>query len=145
VALLPNNDVSIDDYILSLTGDKFINLVKNAENTEVSAGLPKFKYDFELTMNDILFDMGIKDAFNSADFSKMSDQNLYIGEVKHKTYIAVDEKGTKAGAVSSVRMDKASASITGPKSVILDRPFVYAIVDSSTSLPMFMGSVMYLK
>ena len=67
--------------------------------------------------------------------------NIYIGEVLHKTYISVDELGTKAGAVTMVAMN-AGGMLSEPKTVRLDRPFVYAIIDNATNLPVFIGTVM---
>ena len=78
-------------------------------------------------------------------FSKMDadlKEGLYISEVLHKTFISVDEKGTKAGAVT-----KWKCGDSGPVSearVILDRPFVYAIIDNATNLPLFIGTVVDL-
>ena len=61
----------------------------------------------------------------------------------HKTYIAVDEKGTKAGAVTAVEMAEGSAmEPQETRTVVLDRPFVYLIIDCETNLPIFMGVLM---
>ena len=87
------------------------------------------------------------DAFNplKADFSgigKMKNGfNILINRILHKTHIAVDELGTKAGAVTIVEM-KESMMIEDIKDVRLDRPFVYMIVDTETNTPIFMGTVM---
>jgi serpin B len=91
-------------------------------------------------MNDMLMELGMKDAFdaNRADFSKLgksSRGNLYVGEVLHKTFISVDELGTKAGAVTKVEVN--DESYTETKIVRLDRPFLYAIIDNATGLPVF--------
>lgn len=145
VALLPNEDVSIDDYIASLTGEGFINLLKNKTAASVDAYLPKFTYEYEMKMNDILKTLGMPDAFDAAkaDFSKIGDTssgNIYIGEVLHKTFISVDERGTKAGAATTVELRLSSAPLIS-KTVRLDRPFVYAIIDNDTNLPIFIGTV----
>ena len=148
-ALLPNEDISIEEYIESLNGEDFINTLKNAESdAAVYVSMPKFKYDYEIKMNDALKALGMSEAFNSvnADFKKMAthvSKNIYIGEVLHKTFISVDELGTKAGAVTIVEMamGRAAPSIT----VQLDRPFVYAIIDNATNLPVFIGTVMTVQ
>ncbi|MCL2342656.1 MAG: serpin family protein [Firmicutes bacterium] len=148
VALLPNEGVSIEDYIASLSGSGFLETLHSARSVTVNAYLPKFSYDYEVTMNDALIGLGIPDAFNPdiADFSKMGtspEGPLYIGKVLHKTFISVDELGTKAGAVTIVAMDAGAAAPTEePKTVRLNRPFVYAIVDNATNLPVFLGTVM---
>jgi serine protease inhibitor len=145
VALLPNENVSIDDYVSSLTGEGFINLLKSKTTSSVVAILPKFTYNYEIKMNDILKAMGMPDAFDpvKADFSRIgntSDGNIYISKVLHKTHITVDESGTRAGAVTKVELAKNSA-LLDPKIVNLDRPFVYAIIDDATNLPLFIGTV----
>ena len=65
--------------------------------------MPKFSYEYESGLNDALKKLGMNSAFDEskADFSKMgksSNGNIFISEVKHKTFICVDERGTKAGA-----------------------------------------------
>ncbi|MDE5738296.1 MAG: serpin family protein, partial [Oscillospiraceae bacterium] len=137
VALLPNEDISINNYIADLTPESFQNLISNTESTSVQVGLPKFSFDYGTELNDTLFTMGIHDAFNNANFSKIADKSLSVSKVRHKTFIDVSETGTRAAAVTSIEMNDGCALIE--KSVILDRPFVYAIVDTDTNLPMFMG------
>ena len=68
-------------------------------------------------------------------------RDVCISEVIHKTHIELGEKGTKAAAVTAVVMKNAGASPEEPKEVVCDRPFVYAIVDGETMLPVFIGSV----
>ena len=149
VALLPNEGVSLDDYVTSLTGDRFRNILGTAKNENVSVAIPKFSYDYDVLLNQSLMEMGITDAFSPqlADFSNMAegaDGNLYIGRVIHKTFISVDEEGTKAGAATIIEVPKNSATMTKPCMVHLTRPFVYAIVDNATGLPVFMGTVVDL-
>ena len=146
-ALLPNEGIDIFDYIKSLTGAGFINTLKSAQETDVIATIPKFSYDYKISMVDALSSMGMADAFSpsSADFSKMGASpsgNLYISEVLHKAFISVDELGTKAGAVTSAGIKAGAAPYEEPKIVVLNRPFVYAIVDNSTKLPVFIGALL---
>jgi len=143
VALLPNEDVSIDDYIASMTGEGFMNLIKNKEFCAVNAYLPKFSVEYEINMNETLKAMGMPDAFapDKADFTKISKSGgLYIGEVRHKTYIEINERGTRAGAATIVDL-RLTAAPEKPKVVRLDRPFIYAIIDDATNLPLFIGTV----
>ena len=148
VALLPNEGVPIETYIESLTGAGFMNMLRSAKNTIVHASMPKFEYEYEIGLVGVLKDLGMTDAFyaDKADFSKMAQSSLgelYIGGVLHKTFIKVDERGTKAGAVTAVIMTTTSAPpVDPPKIVRLDRPFVYAIIDNATNLPVFIGTVM---
>lgn len=144
-AMLPNDGISVDDYAASLTGEKFLSLVKNKANAAVHAGLPKFKSEYSKGLVEPLKAMGLVDCFNpnSANFSKMGSLekgNLFIGDVLHKTFIQVDELGTKAGAVTKVEMKTTSMPLE-VKNVILDHPFVYAIIDNETNLPLFIGTM----
>lgn len=146
-ALLPSEGIAIEDFIQGLTGDEFMHILDSAENTAVNAGLPKFSYAYTIQMNEVLKDMGMPLAFSAkdADFSRLgrsSRGNLFIGEVLHKTFIQVDERGTKAGAVTKVEIrDEAYYEV---KNVVLDRPFIYAIIDNDSKLPLFIGSVMQI-
>ena len=111
--------------------------------------LPCFTYSYDLTLNDALIEMGMPTAFTegAADFSPMvtdPDVKLFISNVIHKTYIELDENGTKAAAVTAVEMTCESCAEPEQreiKEVILDRPFVYAIIDTNTGMPIFMGTV----
>lgn len=143
VALLPDEDVSIDEFVSNLTAEEFINTVSNPEYVSVDCGLPEFKSEYSITLNETLMKMGLKTAFSEdADFSKLSegDNDVYIDCVIHKTYIEVTEKGTKASAATALEM-KDCALESSDEMVYLDRPFVYAIVDSKTSTPLFIGVV----
>lgn len=146
-ALLPDEGISVSDYVQSLTGERLKALLDGKQSYPVDTGLPKFKCECSYEMNDILEQMGMTDAFRAekADFSKLgtfSDGNIYIGSVLHKTFIEVAEKGTRAGAATAVIMNgEAAADPAEAKEVILDRPFVYMIIDTNTNLPLFMGTV----
>lgn len=142
-ALLPDEKVNINDYVESLTGERISAILGNAKNEMVSVKIPQFTCEFDMSLKDVLSDMGIGIAFDEtkADFSKMaksSEGNIFIGDVFHKTFITVDERGTKAGAVTRVEV-KDTAAATQVKEVFLDRPFVYMIIDKTNNLPIFMG------
>jgi len=142
-ALLPNNGVNIDDYVAGLTGESLLKTLGNKSYERVYTGIPKFKCEYDVTMNGLLKDIGMNRAFDpdNADFSKLGTSpngNIYISNVLHKTFIEVDEKGTKAAAVTVVEAAD-NAMPLEPKTVILDRPFVYAIIDKATNLPVFIG------
>ena len=144
--LLPNEGVDIYEYIAGLTGESLMETLSTPQLGMVMATLPKFSYEYELTMNDVLKELGMPSAFSgdTADFSKMAHSsrgNIYIGDVLHKTFISVDELGTKAGAVTKVQMNDESAPMS-EWVVTLNRPFVYMIIDNKTNLPVFIGTVM---
>jgi len=149
VALLPNEGLSVRDYLAGLDGQRFVSAIRNASPTTVKAAMPKFSCEYTLEMTEILKTMGMPLAFSreEADFSRLAHAaqgSLYIGEVLHKAFIAVDELGTKAGAVTKVEIKVTSAPVE-TKTVILNRPFIFAIIDNGTSLPIFMGAVVKLS
>ncbi len=146
LAILPEEGMSADEYIQSLTGEKYEEFWNSrTQDYEVRTKLPEFTYEYELTMNDVLKDMGVTQAFraDSADFSGIADVNLYISKVIHKTFIEVTQYGTRAAAVTSIAMDAGGAlpQEMEVKEVYLDRPFVYAIVEADTGMPLFIGTV----
>lgn len=150
LALLPNEGVTVADYVSGLTGEHLAEMVKNPQDIKTYAALPKFKAEFSTSLVEPLKAMGMPLAFEKwkADFSAMGEYrpkgqpgNLYIGDVLHKTFLEVDEQGTKAGAATAVIM-YAAASAMPPeetRTVTLDRPFVYGVVDLRTNLPIFLG------
>ena len=144
-ALLPKERGDIKEFASSLTGEAFVSLMRTAEDITVSAALPRFGYDYGANLNDILKALGMPLAFdgNNADFSSLGRSaagNIFIGNVFHKTFIEVDARGTRAGAATAVEMVDEAAVLT-VKTVVLDRPFVYAILDTETGLPLFIGTV----
>lgn len=147
-ALLPDEGISLADYTASLTGERLHDLLTNPSRTTVETAIPKFEAEYSILLNDVLKSLGMTDAFDSgtADFSGLGtspDGNLFISRVIHKTFIAVGEQGTRAGAATVVEVDRESA-MDGPderKTVYLDRPFVYMIIDCEENLPVFIGTV----
>ncbi len=147
VALLPNEEGDISDYLASLTGSYLVDLISNPDAGSYSlyTELPAFKQETSLKLKEILKKLGIPDAFDSekANFLKLGTSkigNVYIGNVIHKTFIEVNNEGTRAAAVTAVIMPGNGMPPEREERVILDRPFVYAIIDTATSLPIFIGS-----
>ena len=148
VAMLPNEGVSVSEYIASLDGESLNALLANPQYATVHTSIPKFETEYKVEMSEILKSMGMTEAFDmyNADFEGLGTStggNIYISRVLHKTFISVGEKGTKAGAATIVEMkDGAAAEPTEPKEVYLDRPFVYMLVDCENNIPFFIGTMM---
>ncbi len=147
VALLPKEGMSVDDYIETLTGKEWSRLMSSKTEEYAESGIPKFKFEDSLLLNEALKSMGMQDAFDTekANFKGMANSslpagNIYLSKALQYTFIEVAEKGTKAGAVSSIQPGDTAAA-PAQNEIILDRPFVYAIVDKSTGVPIFMGAV----
>lgn len=107
----------------------------------VNIVMPEFEYECTKNLTHIFKELGIKTVFsNDADFSKMTTKRLKAGSIIHKARIELDRKGTKAVAVTYMGLPVVSAAIMlPPKQVVLDRPFIYAIMHNKTGLPVFTG------
>ena len=144
-ALLPEESTSIEDYVNQLTGERLHAILASPIDESVEIALPKFQTEFSDELSGSLKSLGMTDAFDGekADFTALgtSDEgNIFISRVLHKTFMQVDEEGTKAGAATAVEAAAEGAALY-PHSVILNRPFVYMIVDLETKLPIFLGAL----
>lgn len=150
VALLPKEGVTVAEYVEGLTGEHLKQMLDEPEDILVETAIPKFETRYDVQMSEILQQMGMNDAFskNDADSSRLgiyhSDgSNIYISRVLHKTFISVAEQGTKAGAATVIELP-AEGAFANPeyRTVTLDRPFVYLLIDCETNLPFFIGTMM---
>ncbi len=154
VGILP--DGKVNDYIEGLTKDKlekFDEKVTTTNDADIVLSLPRFSYSFDYEeFGSGLMAMGIKDVFNyeKADLTnifsreniaKMDADNVYVSKAIHKTYIDLNEKGTKAAAITYFGMDKAASmpKQRDKKKIEFNKPFVYMIRDSKTKEILFFG------
>ena len=141
-ALLPNEDISIKEYMNSLTGEELNKILTNAQKESIRIGLPKFDFENTFDMKPTLKKLGVNEAFEEyGDFTNLGTSKngiMYIGSVIHKTHISVDEMKTKASAVTSIGMTNDSAVMLKP--IILDKPFIYMILDKN-NIPIFIGAI----
>lgn len=149
VALLPDKEISILDYVEGLDGQQLKELLEDPTSVPVAATMPKFESEMEVDLQEVLKEMGMVLPFDGAqaDFTDLGtspEGNLYINEVLHKAYIEVEEKGTRGGAATVVGMNSEGAPEEPEEQMVvtLDRPFVYLVVDTSSMLPVFMGTVL---
>jgi len=143
VGILPPEGVSVDSFIQDMSGSGFRAAWKSRESKEVVLTMPEFKYDYKTELDPVLKDMGMVTAFtDSADFSKMGTPPTKVDKVLHNTHIELDRYGTKAAAVTTVVMKDSSMPMEQELIEIrMNRPFVYAIVDVATGIPLFIGSI----
>ena len=153
IAILPNDN--LHNYINNLTEDKLNNLYDNgrkvSEEFEIKLGLPRFKYDYEIdNFIDVLKELGIKEVFDpdNANLTGIMNRsievpNLYVGEAIHKAHIDLNEKGTKAAAITYFGVYKTSGMPREVENVKItfDRPFMYIIRDIKTKEMLFFGTV----
>ena len=140
---LPREQVGLEKFYEILNDKNWENWMLMFDYHKVNLGLPKFKTEYEVTLNNVLKSLGMEIAFDkrSADFSGIgpTPPELYIDEVKHKTFVEVNEKGTEAAATSSVKMGTRSAEIV--VNMLVDRPFFFAIRDNDSGTILFMGEI----
>lgn len=142
VGLLPPEDTDVYDYIASMTGDTW-RALWSSRGGSAKVRMPEFKCEADIDLIPLMKQLGITDMFmsNVADFSEITTATeLTCAVFEQKSVIEVDRNGTKAAAVSWGIANDSAADITF-HSVVLDRPFVYAIVDCQTGLPMFIGTM----
>lgn len=144
VGILPKEGESTSEYLNKIRDLDFAKAVREAKDEEVRVKIPEFENDYGTDLAKTYNKMGMTEPFGmNADFSDMlvsGGDEIYIGAIIHKTHIEVDRKGTRAAAVTAVDMRVKGAIMEEmPKSIVLDRPFVYAIVDNQTGLPVFLG------
>lgn len=142
---LPDEQKGLDQFERDLTPENWDTWMKSFRYNPGDLKLPRFKVEWESTLNDALKALGMEEAFSErANFSQMAKlppgNTLSISEVKHKAVCEVNEEGTVAAAATSVGMGLASAP---PErfTMKVDRPFFFAIRDNVTGVILFMGSV----
>ncbi len=138
--IVPEYGKTVSDILNYLTIEKWNETIGNLRQREIILHLPRFKSENKFTLNEPLKTMGMPTAFTeNADFSKISDAKLMISKVLHKTYIAVDEDGTEAAAVTAVEMIKTSMPVI--PEVRANRPFIFVIREKSTGVILFIGKM----
>ncbi|MDD3872585.1 MAG: serpin family protein [Bacteroidales bacterium] len=136
----PSEGKKVADVEAELTPENWVQWITSyIEREEVTLRLPKFKFAYEKKLNDALCQMGMGEAFSPmADFSGiLPEGGLQISEVRHKTFIEVNEEGTEAAAVTSVEVEFTSIG----NFLVFDRPFLFVIAERSTGSVLFIGRV----
>lgn len=145
VAIRPTDGTSIYDYVKGLDSTSFKKIIHSKSSQKAIVAIPKFTYESKVNLNESLQALGIKSAFDEtqADFSKVSEsteEQLYLSEIIQKNYIQVDEVGTSSGTVSTGKVDVTTrVEEETQKSMIFNTPFLYAVIDNETKLPLLIG------
>jgi serpin B len=146
---LPSKNSNLGELVASLNAEKWEQWMPQFRSTPGDIVLPRFKLEYEVVLNQALKALGMSAAFDpqnanfSAMYAKTSSANVFIGEVKHKTFVEVNEEGTEAAAATSGGMHL--TSFQPPFKMVIDRPFFCAIVDNTTKTILFMGSIVEPK
>ncbi len=139
VIAMPTGATTAGTLAETLTAQKWNQWMSGLREGQNDIRMPKFKFEYEIKLNDPLTALGMGNAFSDmADFTRLrSNGQLKIDEVKHKTFIEVNEEGTEAAAATSVGIVETSA----PAPVIVNKPFIFAIREMKTGLILFTGIV----
>ena len=144
-AILPDSP-DLGGWLDSLNGNALSQLVQGADEQRfLYLAFPKFEAEWSGSLQEILKDMGLEDAFTpgQADFSRMGDHpnGYYLSEVLHAAKLQVNEKGTEAAAATLVAAgDGAAPPPAEGIKLLLDRPFLYGIFDRQNGIPLFLGT-----
>lgn len=135
--IMPHRITDLDSLLSAFTPENWAAWMDGFAIHEAPLFMPKFKTEYELKMNDVLSALGMGVAFGGgANFDNICECGLYIDEVRHKTFVEVNEEGTEAAAVTSMGfLDSAPAPIR------LNRPFIFAIREKASGTLLFLGRI----
>lgn len=142
--LLPSEGNSVDELAKKLNPKYFSELMTDMTSTSVELFLPKWESSFSAeSLKESLTAMGMGIAFeNKAEFPNVfEDESTKISQIKHKTYIKVDEEGTEAAAATSIGMVTTSMPLPTEEKMNVNRPFVYLITENKSGTILFLGAV----
>ena len=143
---LPTERSNLAEFQKSLTYDNWERWMTTFGKRPGDIGLPRFKLEYDVTLNDALKSLGMGVAFDAAraNFRGMADttDNISISRVKHKSFVEVNEEGTEAAAATSVGMVTTSMPVQRKRfQMIVNRPFFFSIRNDTTGTVLFMGSI----
>lgn len=145
IGVLPDEKVEIDSFTADISLSELLEAA-NSGSEKVYVSLPKFEYESEIPLKEILAEMGLAEAFSGdADLKGLGSGTFgspYISDVFQKAKIITNENGTKAAAVTEIMVALTAARPPQePKRIVMDRPFFYVILENKTQIPLFMGAV----
>lgn len=143
--LLPDEKTPVGNIINTMSSSEWKSLNSSLAEQKVIIGLPKFTVEYETNLNNVLGKMGMPTMFSdAADLSKISPPagKLKVGFVKQNTFVAIDEKGTEAAAVTTIGIELTSAPIL--PEFICNRPFAFFISEKQSNTILFAGKIVNL-
>ena len=143
--ILPHNNTGVETVIQNINPEEFNKITGSMNKQHCVLRMPLFKLNFDITLNDVLKTIGMKKAFDpkQANFTGINkNKELFISEVKQKTFVDVNEEGTEAAAVTSIGVGTTSIGGGSGKIIIdVDRPFLFMIYESNSNTILFMGNI----
>jgi len=135
--LLPNDMDGIKSIEESLSAQKISQWNDDLLQMRLSVQIPKFTMETDYDLVPELKNLGINAAFGPADFSGISNADLFISQAVHKAFVDVNEVGTEAAAATGIAMMESM-----PPSFRADHPFIFIIQDKETGIILFIGKVL---
>jgi serpin B len=139
---LPKPNSSLSTFLQTLTADNWEQWMRQFRNQEGSIKIPRFKLQYETELIPVLSALGMENAFTDrANFAGLSSVPVQIDQVKHKTFVEVNEEGTEAAAVTAIGIRATAIMPTERFDMVVNRPFFCAIRDNHTGTVLFMGAI----
>jgi serpin B len=138
---LPDREKNIDSLMAKLDQESYSRWIDGLSFPDDSFDvyIPKFTLEYGAKLNDALGALGMEIAFipGAADFSRMYQKDpVWIDEVRHKTFVEVNEEGTEAAAATTV-----STALGTPPGFWANRPFVFVIRENESGAILFIGKI----
>ena len=135
---LPRINSNLETFLQQLTPENWNKWMQEFRKTNCIIEIPRFKMEYKVELKSTLIALGMAGIFepSKAEFSPMTDVNVAVDSVKHKTFVEVNEEGTEAAAVTSVELIRSL-----PFQMNVNRPFFCAIRDNTTGTILFMGTI----
>lgn len=146
IVLLPDSNTGLSTFETDLSFAGIDKMIKDMQVRDVKLWLPKLKLQSDYNLVPVLRKLGLDSVFtNAADLSRITGKkDLQVSDVKHKAVVEVNEQGTVAAAVTSVRVAFKRASAVKPLPPVIfrvDHPFAFFIWDDVSQRALFMGAV----
>lgn len=143
--VLPYENRSLEQMIESLTDRNLLKLESNLQREEIVVIIPKFKFDYSTTLNDVLIRLGITEVFTDEaalpELSGGKNSTLAVSKILQKAGIEVNEKGTLAFAATEIQLVNKFGIDDMPIQFEANRPFMFYIKDEDSDAVLFVGKV----
>ncbi|MEG4092550.1 serpin family protein [Microcoleus sp. Pol12B4] len=136
---LPNSNTNLATFSQQLTPENWNKWMQEFRVKSGMIEIPRFKMEYEVKLKDTLIGLGIAEFFGrvKTDFSPMTDSQVVVESVTHKTFVEVNEEGTEAAAVTVIELTRSMPAFE----MNVNRPFFCAIRDNTTGTILFMGII----
>jgi serpin B len=145
VVIVP--ETNLEDFLQNMESETWETVTSELDSQidpwEVPVVFPRFTFEYEKKLNEMLQSLGMTDAFNGAlaNLSGISDASLVVSFVKQNTFVEVNEDGTEAAAVTTIGIELTSAGDDPPIPIVVNKPFIFAIREQTTNSLLFIGKV----